>query len=104
MTNWVIIYVGKVVAIIEKEGNINDADYEGVWDTIAEDPSKTFKVNDDFTADLQFEYNKEIWREMGLYSDPVPEDLPESVVIAREALQQAMKEANIDTMTIQSKE
>ena len=104
MTNWVIIYVGKVVAVIEKEGNIDESDYSGNWDTVTDDPSKTFKVGDDFTADLQFEYNKEVWREMGLYSDPIPEILPESVVLAREALQLAMKEANIKYLDINVEE
>lgn len=100
MTNWVIIYVGRVVAVIEKEGNIDDSDYSGNWDTVAQDDSKTFKVGDDFTADLQLQYNKEIWRQMGWYVDPVPENLPESVVSAITNLQQAMKEADIVELNV----
>jgi hypothetical protein len=103
MTNWVLIYVGKVIAVIEKEGNIDDSDFQGVWDTVAEDPSKTFKVGDEFTGELQLEYNKEIWREMGWYSDPVPQVLPENVENAKLALQNALKEANIDTLIVSAK-
>lgn len=65
MTNWLIILGGKVIAIIEKDGNIDDSDYAGYWDTIAQDDSKTFKVDDDFTVELQLEYNREIWTAMG---------------------------------------
>lgn len=102
MTNWILIYVGKVIAVIEKEGNINDSDYEGVWDTVTEDPSKTFKVGDDFTAELQLEYNKEIWREMGLYVGPI--ELPENVVTAKLTLQNALKDANIDTLVVYARD
>lgn len=100
MTNWVLVYVGKVVAVIEKEGNINDSDYEGVWDTIAQDDSKTFKVGDDFTAELQLQYNKEIWKQMGWYTDPAPVVLPENVNVAKIALQNALKEAGMDALLV----
>lgn len=73
MTNWVLIYVGKVVAVIEKEGNIDDSDYAGNWDTIAQDDSKTFKVDDDYTVELLLEYNQELWTAMGWLSAPVIE-------------------------------
>jgi hypothetical protein len=73
MTNWVIIYVGKVVAVIEKEGNIDDSDYEGNWDTITHDDSKTFKVDDDYTVELLLDYNRELWIEMGWLSAPTIE-------------------------------
>ena len=100
MTNWVLIYAGKVVAVIEKEGNINDSDYDGVWDTIAQDDSKTFKVGDDFTAELQLQYNKEIWKQMGWYTEPVPVVLPENVKVAKNALQNALKEAGMDALLV----
>jgi hypothetical protein len=65
MTNWVLIYVGKVVAVIEKEGNIEDSDFTGNYDSVAQDDSKTFKVDDDYTVELLLEYNREIWTAMG---------------------------------------
>lgn len=64
MTNWVLIYVGKVVAVIEKEGNIDDSDFSGNWDTVAQDDSKTFKVDDDYTVEALLEYNRELWTAM----------------------------------------
>jgi hypothetical protein len=104
MTNWVLIYLGKVVAVIEKEGIIDNEDFNGVWDTVTEDPSKTFKVGDDFTADLQLQYNKEIWKQMGWYTDPVPVVLPENVEAAKLALQNALKEAGMDILLVQARE
>jgi hypothetical protein len=65
MTNWVVINEGKVVAVIEKDGNIDDSDFEGVRDTVAQDDSKTFQVGDDFTSELQLQYNHDIWVAMG---------------------------------------
>jgi hypothetical protein len=73
MTNWVLIYVGKVVAVIEKEGNIDDSDFVGNWDTVAQDDSKTFKVGDDYTVELLLDYNREIWTAMGWLPAPIIE-------------------------------
>jgi hypothetical protein len=103
MTNWVLIYLGKVVAVIEKEGIIDNEDFNGVWDTVTEDPSKTFKVGDDFTADLQLQYNKEIWKQMGWYTEPVPVAFPENVKAAKIALQNALKEAGMAELTVRAR-
>ena len=70
MTNWILIYVGKIVAVIEKEGNIDDSDFAGNWDSVTQDDSKTFKVGDDYTVDLLLEYNREIWIAKGWIDAP----------------------------------
>ena len=79
MTNWLIIFNGKVIQIIEKDGNITDEDCTATWDTIAEDPSKKFKIGDDFTAELQLQYNHDIWVERDWINDKAVSilDLPE---------------------------
>lgn len=73
MTNWVLIFQNKVIAVIEKYGNIADEDFNGTWDTVAQDDSKTFKVGDEYTVELLLEYNREIWIEMGWLSAPTIE-------------------------------
>lgn len=93
MTNWVIIYVGQIVAVIEKNGNIDESDYAGNWDTITEDASKTFKVGDTFTAELQLQYNHDLWVTRGWITDPIP--LPPEVIAAKVALKVALKAANL---------
>jgi hypothetical protein len=71
MTNWLIIFNGKVINIIEKDGNINDDDLTATWDTIAQDDSKKFKIGDEFTSELQLQYNHDIWLDKGWVSDVV---------------------------------
>lgn len=69
MTNWLYIYEGQVVHIIEQDECPAPEEYvDGIHDTIAQDDSKTFKVGDVFTADLQLEYNKKLWIEKGWVS------------------------------------
>jgi hypothetical protein len=69
MSNWLFINEGIVVHIIEQEETPSPTDYaDGIHDTVAQDDSKTFKVGDIFTADLQLEYNREIWISKGWVS------------------------------------
>ena len=42
-----------------------------IHDTVAQDDSKTFVIGDDFTADLQLQYNKQLWIERGWISNDV---------------------------------
>jgi hypothetical protein len=100
MTNWVLIYVGQVVAVIEKDGNIDELDYAGNWDTITEDTSKTFKVGDKFTPELQLEYNHDVWIERGWITTPVP--LTPEVIAAKNALANELKMANIASLNVQA--
>ena len=67
---WLYIYQGKVVHTLDKEETPSADDWEGteLYDTIAQDDSKTFKVDDDFTVELQLEYNREIWTAIGWLS------------------------------------
>jgi|LakMenE18May11ns_1017448.scaffolds.fasta_scaffold9865550_4 hypothetical protein len=75
MTNWLYIYEGKVVHIIDQEETPSSNDYaDGIHDTVAQDDSKTFKVGDDFTAELQLQYNKDLWIEKG-WIDIQPTDI-----------------------------
>ena len=72
MTNWLYIYEGKVVHIIDQELCPAPEDYaDGIHDTVAQDDSKTFVIGDDFTADLQLQYNKQLWIERGWLSNDV---------------------------------
>ena len=71
MTNWVIIFNTQVIAVIEKDGNIDDTDLTASWDTVTEDASKTFKVGDTFTNELDAQYNRNTWLERGWVSDTV---------------------------------
>jgi hypothetical protein len=100
MTNWVLIYVGQVVAVIEKDGNIDESDYSGPWDTITEDTSKTFKVGDTFTAELQLQYNHDLWVTRGWITDPLP--LAPEVIEAKKALSNELKIANISSINVQA--
>ena len=65
MINWLFINDGKVVGIVQKDECPLEADFNGVYDTIAVDDSATFKINDDFTAELQLQYNYDLWIEKG---------------------------------------
>jgi hypothetical protein len=67
--NWLYLYEGNVVYIINQDETPAPEDYaDGIHDTIAMDHSLTFKVGDAFTPELQLEYNREIWIEMGWIS------------------------------------
>lgn len=57
MRNWLIIANGKVLAVIQKEGGIQVGDYEGYYDTVAEDPSGMFKQGDSYTMEQWEQYN-----------------------------------------------
>jgi hypothetical protein len=71
MTNWIIIFNTQVIAVIEKDGNIDDTDLTASWDTVTEDASKIFKVGDTFTNELDAQYNRNTWLERGWISDTV---------------------------------
>jgi hypothetical protein len=64
---WLYIYQGKVVHTLEMDGTPTADDWPGteLYDTVAQDDSKTFQVGDTFTADLQLYYNRNIWRDIG---------------------------------------
>ena len=100
MTNWIIIFNTQVIAVIEKDGNIDDTDLTASWDTITEDASKTFKVGDTFTNELDAQYNRNTWLERGWIIDPVP--LPSEVIAAKETLATALKKANIPSINVQA--
>jgi len=84
MTNWIIIFNAQVIAVIEKEGNIDDTDLTASWDTVTEDASKTFKVGDTFTNELDAQYNRNTWLERGWVSDiaPIKHHIPHASVSA----------------------
>ena len=98
MTNWIIIFNTQVIAVIEKDGNIDDTDLTASWDTVTEDASKTFKVGDTFTNELDAQYNRNTWLERGWIIDPVP--LPPEVIAAKETLATALKTANIPSINV----
>jgi len=63
--NWLYINGGKVVGIVNQDVTPDASGYNGTYDTLAQDDSQTFKVGDDFTAELQLQYNKTIWEQLG---------------------------------------
>lgn len=65
MSNWNFIYKGRVVHVLQKDDTPTSEDYAGEYDTVALDDSQTFRIGDDFTAELQLEYNYDIWVERG---------------------------------------
>lgn len=98
MTNWIIIFNTQVIAVIEKDGNIDDTDLTASWDTITEDASKTFKVGDTFTLELDAQYNRNTWLERGWVTEPVA--LPPEVIAAKDILATALKTANIPSINV----
>ena len=57
MNTWLLINKGTIVSIITKDGNIVPEDYTGEYDTVQDDPSKQFKVNDTFTIEQYLIFN-----------------------------------------------
>ena len=57
MINWLIIKDGVVVDVVSKETNITKEDTTKEFDTIQDDPSGQFKIEDIFTLDQWFIYN-----------------------------------------------
>jgi hypothetical protein len=55
--NLLLISNGKVIAITETEGVINVSPEVMMFDTVQEDPSRMFKVGDDFSTAKWEEYN-----------------------------------------------
>jgi hypothetical protein len=55
--NLLLISNGKVIAITETEGAINVSPEVMMFDTVQEDPSRMFKVGDDFNTAKWEEYN-----------------------------------------------
>ena len=100
MTNWVIIFNTQVIAVIEKDGNIDDTDLTASWDTVAQDDSKTFKVGDTFTAELQLQYNHDIWVANGWLKDPIP--LTPEVESAKNLLVSALRKAGIKELIVRT--
>jgi hypothetical protein len=66
--NWLYINGGNVVYVLTQDPTPTSADCPVTYDTLAQDDSQTFQVGDTFTADLQLQYNKEIWTQMGWLS------------------------------------
>lgn len=86
MRNYLYIHNNIVVAVVEKDGPADSSvDYEYAYDTIAEDDSRTFSVGDEFSAELQLEKNKEIWKEKGLMVE-VEEDVQPEILSFEERL------------------
>ncbi len=55
--NFLVIYKGKIVDIVTKDGNFSSSDTNLQFDTIGEDPSGKFKVGDMYSTDLYNKYN-----------------------------------------------
>jgi hypothetical protein len=71
MINYLYIDNGVVVHIVEEDESNppSKANWGGNFDTIAQDDSKTFKIGDLFTSELQLEYNKSLWLSKNWVSD-----------------------------------
>jgi len=63
--NWLFIENGAVKQIVTQEATPTPAQATGTYDTLAQDDSQTFSVDDTFTAELQLQYNKTIWTSYG---------------------------------------
>lgn len=71
MPNWLYIKDGIIVNIaLNRLDTPGPQDYNGEYDTLAQDDSTRFRVGDIFTADLQLQYNEQIWIEKGWLPDP----------------------------------
>lgn len=57
--NFLVIFGGKILDVVSKEGNFVNSDFDGTWDTIAEDPSGAYKAGDDYDVDILISYNPE---------------------------------------------
>lgn len=64
---WLYIYRGIVVHTLEKESTPTADDWSGtdLYDTLAQDDSRTFQIGDTFTADKQLYYNRNLWMDTG---------------------------------------
>jgi hypothetical protein len=65
MNNWIFINEGKIVEIVQKEEMYNPDDCVKPFDTVTEDPSVTFKIGDDFSPELHYQYNHTIFLNRG---------------------------------------
>jgi hypothetical protein len=61
MRNFLFINQGVVVGVVEKENDFARSDCSSTYDTVAEDPSRTFKVGDIYTPELALEANKDFF-------------------------------------------
>lgn len=56
---------GKVVHLLEKDGQYEPSECPVPYDTATEEPSRMFKVGDDYTLELYEQYNHDIFVERG---------------------------------------
>ena len=63
--NWLFIENGIVKQIVTQDETPNSSQSTESYDTLAQDDSQTFKVGDVFTNELQLQYNKTIWQQIG---------------------------------------
>ena len=63
--NWLFIENGIVKQIVTQDDTPTSGQAAETYDTLAQDDSQTFKVGDVFNTELQLQYNKTIWQQMG---------------------------------------
>ena len=63
--NWLFIENGVVKQIVTQDDVPTSGQATETYDTVAQDDSQTFKIGDQFSADLQLQYNKDIWTALG---------------------------------------
>ena len=85
--NWLFIENGFVKEVITQDNTPTPAQATMPYDTVAQDDSQTFKVDDIFTAEFQLSYNHDIWVANGW--------LPSKAQVAAQKIQQDAIDAAI---------